>query len=454
MEAAYSVQHLAQQGKNAVVIGMNKTALSCASYLVDEGYDVEIVDSKQSPPLQRMLQTELPGVVLYKGEIQPKLLVNADIVVLTGNSVSCERTAKLARQYGCEVVSSLELFARSRTAPVVLIAGNNGKSTVADMVKDVIVRKRGRARIGGTSGVPVLEMLSGSAPDAYIIEVSSLSMLAQTRSLKCEVAAFLNFANDDGMRSGVPAHESDLRGMFNSAVQTVLNCDDPLSASLYGKGEGRRFGSGSPEHDHDYGIVELDGRRWFARGGRKLAAVDKFALAGSHNELNILAATAILESLGYSAESSIKCIMKYQGLPYCCTQIGVHDDGVRWINDSKSTNLNASAAAVLAADRPVVLIAGGVDRGADFKSLVKKVSGSLRGCVLFGRAGKRFHHSIKRHTQSAYAENLIDAVDMAARMAEFGDDIVFSPGCEPFDMFIDHVFRGQVFTRTVQMHYS
>ena len=454
MEAAYSMQYYDEHAVSAVVIGLNKTGLSCATYLVNEGCNVEIADTRNSPPLQHVLETELPGVPLHKGAIQPKLFVNAEMVVLTGNAVSDDRIARLARRYGCEIVSSLELFARSRTAPVVLIAGDNGKSTVADMVKDVIVRRDGRVRLGGTPSVPVLDLLVGTSPDAYVIEVSSLSMLARTRSLSCEVATLLNFAEDNNGRSALKMHESDLRSIFGAAKRTVVNRDDAFASSLYRDEECVRFGLQAPESDSDYGIVEHAGARFFARGSERLAKPEQFKLLGPHNELNILAAFAILDSLGYSAESAIPHIRRFQGLPYCCTQIGSYQDGIRWINDSKSTNLNASIAAVQSCDKPVVLIAGGVDRGADFAKLAEQANGNLRGCVAFGRDGMRIRNSLKKYAETAYAENIIDAVSAAAHMARKGDDIVFSPGCAPFDMFVDYVFRGQVFTRAVKMHYS
>ncbi len=454
MEAAQLMQYHDHYAANAVVIGLNKTGLSCAAYLVGEGYNVEIADTRQSPPLQRVLQSELPGVTLFKGATQPRVFMDADVVVLTGNAVSDERIAQQARQYGCEVVSSLELFALGRTAPVALVAGANGKSTVLDMVKDVIVRTDGRVRLGGTSSVPVLDMLSGADPDAYLVEASSLSMLAQTRSLSCDVAAFLNAAQDLGSDSDLKSHESDLRRVFRTAKTIVVNRDDALAASLKAGGECIRFGAGAPERDSDYGIAEQDGTRWLVRGNRRLADVTQFAVNGSHNELNILAAIAILQSLGRSAQDSAALIRNYQGLPYCCSQIGSYHDGVRWINDSKSTNLNASIAAVQSSPNPVVLIAGGVSRGADFSELAKKVNGNLRGCVLFGRDGSQIRKSVKKYADSAYVENIFDAVAVAAQMARNGDDVVFSPGCEPFDMFIDHVFRGQVFAKAVKNHYS
>ncbi len=454
MDAAYSALYSDFLEKSAVVVGLDKTGLSCAVHLVGEGYDVEIADTRMSPPLESVLYAELPGVTLHKGAIQPKLFVNVDMVVLTGNAINNRQLADLAKQYGCEVVSSLELFARSCSVPVVLIGGDNGKSTVADMVKEVFVRTSGRVRIGGSCSAPVLDMLIGGKPDAYLIEVSSIAMFAQTRSLVSEVATLLNFDQDQNKVITSVHHDAAMRNVFKLSKNRVLNRDDNYSLTLAAEGQSITFGSDQPSTERDFGVVEDAAGRWFARGSERIEKVEKFELAGPHNELNILAAFAILESLGKPVNVSVPIIRKFRGLPYCCTDIGAFEDGVRWINDSKSTNLNAAIAAVQSCGENVVLIAGGVSEGADFSKLTGAVNGSLRGCVLFGRDGKRIGNTIKNQTKIKFVENIYEAVSVAANMAKRGDDIVFSPGCAPFDMFIDQIYRGQAFKQAVDLHYS
>lgn len=458
MGAVRQMQWSEVDSENAVVVGLGRIGLSCASHLIRNGYDVEIADPRKNPPLERVLQSELPGVPLHKEKIDSRIFLNANLIVLTGCVSDNQKIVRMANQYGCEVVNCMELFARSVKRPVALIAGNNGKTSVSALVKEAIVQQGGRVRVGGPSDAPVLDMLNGTKPDVYLIEVPAMSALEQTWSLSCDVVAYLNgeLLTGNEKKSTSAQHGKAFERVLSAAKRVVLPADGAERRPFRSCKSQARFGGCAEDgRDSDFGIAASGEDRWLVRGESRLCRMSEFHLRGAHNERNIMAALAILEGLGYDAETVLPALRGFQGLPYCCSPIGEFGDDVGWINDSKSTNLSASIAAVNASEKPVVLIAGGVSRSGDFSPLARRVNGNLIGAVLFGRDGEQIQASLQDVTETVYAESIFDAISAAAEMAnKNGGDVVFSPGCAPFDLFVDHVLRGQFFTNAVRMHYS
>ena len=181
--------------------------------------------------------------------------------------------------------------------------------------------------------------------------------------------------------------------------------------------------------------------------------LDKCRLRGGHNELNLLAACAVLEAAGYSPESAAKEIANFAGLPYRCDIAGEWND-VRWINDARSSNLAATKVAVQTNEEsPVVLILGGLSKTADFSEVAKLTDGRLRGCIFFGRDAQNVSQGFNGQTQKVFVENISEAIIAADSLSESGDTVIFSPGCAGYDMFTSYLQRGKVFSQALESFY-
>lgn len=437
---------------NAVVVGLGKNSNACAAYLIDQGWDVEMLDVKPHPQLERLTESELPGIMIHT-ELGDHVFMNVDLVVM------CRTTAgpyaevlELAAQYGCRIVTSLELFFERSQTPTAAIIGSNGKSTVLALVQEIAKRKGRVACIDAKNGYPFLALLDDHQPDIYILELTA-QQLAQMRSASPDIIAILNHATDQVQgNAGTPCSD-DMDRVAADAELMIINRDDARVSGITGSGTRIEFGRSEPAADSDFGIMTHKSARWIVKGAQRLIRLDDCALRGNHNELNILAACAIADAAGFAIPAARQAILTFKGLPYSCEDEG-KKNGIRWVNDSRSTNVDAAIAAIECSDEPVVLIAGGLSQGDDFSKITQKVNGKLRGCVLFGRDSWQIGESFNGIKNKELVEDIDDAIAVAERIASEGDRVVFSPACVSHDMFSDYEQRGESFSQALRSHFD
>ena len=438
---------------NAIVFGLGKSAVACATFLINEGWDVAVADVNPRPQLESRFKSALPGIPVY-APVYPQLFLNVDLVVMSCTAANSNAAIlQLAKEYGVEVVSSLDLFFERSTKPVIAVAGTNGKSTVTTLVDAIICSHGDSVRIGGYRGLPFLELLNKQQPNVFLLELSAMH-LEQVNSVRPDVATILNVSPDHKERySNLDDYVDCMAKVLQDAKIPVINRDDSIVSQLPTSGAGISFGLNQPPRDCDYGVVEDSSGRWIVRGDEKLINLSQCFLKGWHNELNLLAACAIAGAVGYPVDQKKNVVTKFEGLRFSCNDEGEWN-GVRWVNDARSKNVGAAIAAIQSNSRPVVLIAGGLSKGADFSQIPKSVNGKLRGCVFFGRDGKEIGKSLKGIAKRKQAEDLYEAIKVAESMTKEGDCVIFSPGCESNDMFTDCVHRGETFSKALQMHFS
>ena len=437
---------------NAVVVGLGKNSISCAAFLIDEGWDVEMLDVKPHPQLERLVESELPGIMIHT-EVDPHAFMNSELVVMTRAMTGLySEVVDLAGKYGCRTMTSLELFFECSNKPIATIVGNNGKSTVLALV-DAIASSQGQAAcIDAKNGYPFLDLLDASQPDTYILELST-QQLAQAQSVSPDIVAILNQAVEQVKENGGTPSIDAMTRVASNARMSVLNRDDPVVSRMGICGTSIEYGLSEPKRDSDYGILPEGTSRWIAKGAEKLIKLDHCELQGSHNELNILAACAVADAVGYSVSAAHSTIKKFKGLPYSCEDEG-RRNGIRWVNDARSTNVDSTIAAIESSDEPVVLIAGGLSRGDDFSKVTEKVNGKLIGCVLFGRDGWKLDQSFDGVKTKELVDSIDDAITVAEQIASEGDCVVFSPGCVSHDMFSDYEQRGETFSEALKTHFD
>ena len=438
--------------RKALVVGLGKTGLSCVKFLVAKGADVSVVDSRDLPPMYRTLQDQLPEVPVYTGPFEDEHFLAADFIVVSPGVALDQAPIGIAREQDIEVIGDVELFLREVEAPVLAVTGSNGKSTVTALVGDMCLQHGLNVEVAGNIGVPVLDLLHERERwlDCVVLELSSFQ-LESTTSLRAHASALLNLSEDHMDRYPSFDEYIQTKGrIFAGDGVAVVNRNDPNVIRALPEGKlFVSFGNDAPPTDQDYGLVELGGLTWLARGSDNLMPATSVPLAGRHNLLNALASFALAEQMNVSVGSCIRAVEQFQGLPHRM-ELVLEKAKVCWINDSKATNVGASVAALNGLTTPVVLIAGGDGKGADFFPLREPIIKRARAVVLLGRDAPKIARSITNLVPVVNAVDMKDAVAQAKSLAVPGDTVLLSPACASFDMYDNFEQRGEHFKSLVQ----
>lgn len=453
------------QAVPTLIVGLGQTGLSCARFLARCGVPVAVTDSRAQPPAIDVLRGEQKDIAISVGGFDAALFDWAQRLVVSPGVSLDEPLIVAARQRGVEIVGDIDLFARVAKAPIAAITGANGKSTVTMLLAEMLKAAGKEVRVGGNIGTPALDLLeetlqANAQPDCYVLELSSFQ-LDTTHSLHAAAAAVLNVSPDHMDRyADLAQYTASKQSIFYvpdaAAGQpgvAVINRDDPLVAAM--STCGRRvvsFGLGAPADDN-FGRVLHEGQYWLARGDQRLLPVDALRIAGEHNQANALAALALGEALGDSIDlpmsSMLDALKTFTGLPHR-VQFVAEAEGVTWLNDSKGTNVGATLAAIQGLTGPIVLIAGGQGKGADFSPLRAAVKDKVRTVILLGEDAALIEKALAGVVPVQHVADMPSAVKQAQAWAQPGDKVLLSPACASFDMFNGFADRGDIFMAAVR----
>jgi len=436
-----------------VIIGLGVTGLSCARYCLQ--YDIPFVinDSRHHPPCLEQLKKLSSHINMVLGEISLQLIMQASLL-LVSPGISLQHPAiAMAITKGIPVVGDIELFVQKIKQPIVAITGSNAKSTVVTLVGEMAKAQGKKAILGGNLGVPVLDLLSQSSPDFYCLELSSFQ-LERTYSLSAKIATVLNICEDHMDRyDNMDEYILIKKRIYKDCQLAVINRHDKrLYPSL--DVPCISFGLDQPEQGH-FGIIKAHGVHYLAYGNQCLMPVDDIKMPGRHNMMNALSALAIGDSLSFDLPKMLSVLRKFPGLPHRCQFLQEYG-GVHWYNDSKSTNVGATMAAVdslssLTTTRgKIILIAGGVGKGTDFSPLKSLLKKHARQLIVLGIAAKRMIRCFKDIIDIEHVNDLQTAIEVADLVAVRGDIVLLSPACASFDMFQNFEDRGNQFMTLVQ----
>jgi UDP-N-acetylmuramoylalanine--D-glutamate ligase len=444
---------------NNVVVGLGKTGASCVRYLVKRGERVSVTDTRRVPPGLEELGELLGSVDLRLGGFDLSLLEGASRLLMSPGVSLDEPIVKAARARGIEVLGDVELFAREVHAPVIGVTGTNGKSTVTTLVARMAATAGRRVLAGGNLGEPALDLLAQPTPDMYVLELSSFQ-LETTSSLVLKAAVVLNVTADHLDRyPSVEAYARAKGRILANASTVVLNADDPWVLAMRDKeyrADAARTVTFSIERtDTDFSLVRSGTQIFLARRGERLLDIARMRVSGLHNAANALAALALGEAVGLPSAAMLDALEIFPGLSHRSSWIA-DIGGVRYIDDSKGTNVGATMAAVAGMPGPLVMIAGGEGKGQDFKPLAGAFRGKVREAVLLGKDAPAIAAALEGvcRTQTVASREPVvameAAVDAAHRIAVTGDTVLLSPACASLDMFRDYGHRGDVFAAAVQ----
>lgn len=433
-----------------VLIGTGLSGRSVARYLQSIDQLFIWVDTREAPPALSEIRAEFPNVSLELGQLnQDTLLSASQIIVSPGVSLATPEIVA-AKKVGIEVIGDVELFLREAKAPVVAITGSNAKSTVTSLVGEMAAAAGINVAVGGNIGIPVLDLLKAKDAELYVLELSSFQLEA-VEQVNAEVATVLNVSEDhmDRYDSLFHYHLAKQR-VYYGAKTVVTNRQDPLTVPPIAEGvEQLTFGLNQPDRK-GFGVLQKGGEDWLAFEFKALMPCSKIKMPGRHNVANALSALALGYAVNIPLESMLNTLTEFSGLPHRCEWIAECNE-IRFFNDSKGTNVGATLAAIngLATDnKKIVLIAGGVGKGADFSPL-RDAAKALRCAVLIGEDAKKIAEVLSLQCRVEFASSMKEAVMLSNDLASAGDTVLLSPACASFDMFDGFEARGNAFVDAV-----
>lgn len=440
-----------------LIVGLGKTGLSCARYLHSRGDTFRVLDSRFSPPSLGAFRRQFPDVDIELGGFSRETLLKAsEIIISPGISLQTPEIAE-AIEHGIPVIGDIDIFSRAVDSPIIAVTGSNGKSTVVTLLGEMASEAGINAGVGGNldgrASLSALDLLNAGPHDLYVLELSSFQ-LETTRRLGAEVAVILNISEDHLDRySSLEEYRRAKQRIFRGCRQILVNREDsrtrpdePLDVPRWS------YGLDEPG-EHEFGILEDAGVRHLAFEDRRLMPVGDLRVPGDHNAANALAALALGHAAGMPWAAMLAALRGFRGMPHRCQWLREHQ-GVAFYNDSKGTNVAATVHAIesvaAAVAGRVVLIAGGIDKGADLTPLESVIGEHVRHLVLIGRDAPRLEAHFEGRTAISRAADMQEAVAIASGAAQSGDAVLLSPACASFDMFQDFAHRGRVFAAAVE----
>lgn len=438
-----------------LVAGLGKTGQSIARYLKRNNLPFVVFDTRKTVEGLEQFQADFPGVDIFLETLPNSVYSHIEAIIASPGLSLDEPVFRQAAQTAIPVYGDIECLAREITAPVIAITGTNGKSTVTTLVGEMAKTAGINTAVAGNIGTPVLDMLSDNRNyDLWVLELSSFQ-LDLTYSLAPIAATILNISPDHLDRHhSLEAYIHAKQRVYTKADFLLYNRDDrptfPI-ADLLDKQRLISFGLSKPQVNQ-WGIVQKKGTSFLAQGEDCLLAIDGLRIKGKHNWQNALAACALATAVGISREAIISVLRDFAGLPHRCQWVRTLN-GVDWINDSKGTNIGAAQSAISgiggAMQGKIVLIAGGLGKGADFTELRAPVAEYVRSIILIGEDADKIETALSGLLPILRASSLDDAVLLAQSQAQAGDVVLLSPACASLDMFRDFNHRGEVFTQLV-----
>jgi len=437
-----------ESAKNIVIVGLGLTGQSCVDFLYRSDRSLTVVDTRVNPPGLTAFQKRYQDVALHAGELPEEIILAADLIVVSPGVDLRSPVFIAAQKAGLPIIGDVEIFALYVDAPVIGITGSNGKSTVTTLVGDIARFAGLKVAVGGNIGEPVLTLLKEHA-DVYVLELSSFQ-LESVYSLACEVAVVLNLSMDHMDRyNSFEDYVTAKQRIFSHARYCVVNADDEVVMSLLSDACQKICFSSNCSNDDIYGLEVVNGKTKVCYKGGNVLSLDTLRVPGKHNQVNAVAATAIAQAMGWPIQAIEQALKEFKGLQHRCELI-LEADGRRWINDSKGTNVGATVAALDGLDGPLVLIAGGDGKGADFSPLCQAMEGKVLQAVLIGQDAAKIAAAIEGKVVYQYAHDMDEAVALAAKSAPAESVILLSPACASLDMYANYQQRGDAFTQAVK----
>ena len=502
----------ALQGQQVLILGLGASGLAMARWCARCGAGVTVADTREAPPQLAALREAVPEAQFVQGALSAALIEGTPVrAVFRSPGLSPEQTRAVvdaAQAQGLWVGGELSLFAsalaqlqadQAYVPKVLAITGTNGKTTVTSLTGHLVHWAEKKVAVAGNIGPTLLDTLaqaldSAELPEVWVLELSSFQ-LDVPPALEPTAAVVLNVTQDHlDWHGSMQAYAQAKARIFGKTGLMVLNREDATvmamrdaaqaamgaGANVPASGGVRKvrvpereyvsFGTDLPQRPGDFGLEDVNGMVWLVRALeadetrkrrrdeeeeihiQRLMPADALRIRGRHNASNALAALALAAAAGCPLAPILYGLREYRGEPHRVESVGILH-GVEFFDDSKGTNVGATAAALkgLGEDRKVVVILGGEGKGQDFGPLAAPVARYVRAVVLIGRdAGLLREALATTEVPLVDAPSMPEAVQQANRLAHAGDAVLMSPACASFDMFDNYEHRARVFVQAVR----
>jgi len=440
--------------RRVLVVGFERTGEALCEFLLARGARVRVTEKRPASELgEKTGLWRQRGVVFETGGHRPESFLGADLIV-PSPGVPPLPGILAARAKAVPVLSEIELAFRFLKGRIVGVTGSNGKSTTVTLTHKILKEAGLKSRLAGNIGTPLVSFVERSRDDhIYVTEVSSFQ-LEYTERFRPAVSAFLNISENHidwhGTFDGYFEAKKKLVLRQGRQDHAILNRDDhrvwglakEAAAAVHGFSRKRRVRNGAFV---DQGRIVLDGRPPVG-----LLAAGRVPLPGAHNLENVMAAALIGRALNVPAASIRRSVLSFRGLEHRLEDV-MTVRGVRFVNDSKATTVDATIKALASFDRPVVLILGGRGKGGDFSPLRREVRRKARAVILVGEAADKIREALGGVVPVEPAADYRDVVRKAFDAAAPGDVVLLAPACTSWDMFRDGEERGRTFKREVRL---
>ena len=427
-------------GKKIAVLGCGRSGIAAARLALAKGAaEVCIFDTNTNATCNE------PGVALAAGATEEQARAYAADMVILSPGIEGDIPWTLAfTAHGAPLIGETELAWHFYDGRIIAITGTNGKTTTTALLEHVLLSAGKTAKACGNYGYPLSEVaLMDPQPEFAVLEVSSFQM--ETIVDFCpEVAIWLNFAPDHMDRY------TKVEDYFNAKLRIFENMSADQLAIVR---EGEELPGLAPRRVGFSSVVST-GQLYFENGaimeaGQVLTPLRGTALEQAHNAENAMATTLACRAAGLDDATITAAIRAFSPPGHRCETVA-EMDGILWLNDSKSTNLHSTEAAVRSQTRPIILLAGGKDKGLDYSAINPMLSSKARACVVFGQIAEQLEQTFAPVCEVVKVTTVQEAVAAAHQLAQRGDVVLFSPGTSSFDQFTGYVQRGQCFRDAVR----
>jgi UDP-N-acetylmuramoylalanine--D-glutamate ligase len=434
-------------GRHVVVVGAARSGIAAARLLAARGARVVLTEMRSE--IDDAATLRAAGIELELAGHRPETLRRADLIVLSPGVSPWQPLLHEARAAGIPIIGELELASRWFEGRVIAITGTKGKSTTTTLVGRMLEAGGIRTLVGGNLGPAASLQVAETAPDViHVLEASSFQ-LEVTETFHADIAVFLNFSADhlDRHRSVEEYAAAKARIFMNQRAGDLafVNADDPgvLELARAGAAERVPFSVGSPL---ERGVTIREGVIVRRDGPveRTLLPVSSVRLLGRHLLADVVAAAGVADACGVGAVAMTQAVESFKGLEHAL-ELVTTIRGIRFVNDSKATNVDSARRALEAFDTGVVPIMGGRFKGGDIATLIAPLRTRARAVVVMGESRERFRDVLGAHVDVIEVDSLREAVRVAWRLAPPQGTVLLAPACASFDMFRDYAERGQVF---------
>jgi UDP-N-acetylmuramoylalanine--D-glutamate ligase len=441
--------------KKVSVIGLARSGMAAVRLLKKSGADVFVSEFKNIAP-EDLKELDNLGVVHEAGGHTEKLLDSRMIAISPGVRTDIPILQKAAKM-GIEVIGEVELAYRATGSRIIAVTGTNGKSTTVSMIGNILKESGRDVHIGGNlaPGKPLCQLAMETKPDSIIVAEVSTFQIETIKTFKPYIGVVTNISPDHLDRHPDFESYARLKGELlknqDETDHSVLNLDDANVQKYCSGYRGKRL---------EFSLIKtVDNGSWWDgqnlnisqnKISDKVLDTAELKVPGKHNIANALAAMAATSVLNVSSSDMAAGLASFKGVPHRLEEVAMIND-VRYINNSMCTNNEAGINSLRAVEGPLVVIAGGKEKGTDLSGFMAEISKRARAAVLIGEARERLKAELDSlgFSKVILAGNMSDAVKRASRQAKAGDAVILAPGCASFDMFVDFEDRGEQFKQAV-----